>query len=139
MGSGGMGFLRMAARVAAPDGVPKKTAVIIMGNPAYVDGDPRAGAFYRQIRDELESAGYEVTMDPGEPYTSPEPADLWVGHSRGVDRLRFAPDGTETVGFGAPTGAINHPDDDPVAGKEPSDAHYELSPEMLQALRDVMA
>lgn len=69
-------------------------AVIIMGNPKYVD-DPRvrdlAEAFYQEIKRILEKRGYRVELDPGEPYTSPdESAALWVGHSRGIDRLRFA-------------------------------------------------
>ncbi len=79
----------------------RKKAVIIKGNPYYLEQGPdRAGyaSYYRDIENELRKAGYgEVVYDKGEPMTSPPPADLWVGHSRGAGRLRFAPKGTKTL------------------------------------------
>jgi GNAT superfamily N-acetyltransferase len=79
----------------------RKKAVIIKGNPYYLEQGPdTAGyaAYYKAIEDELRSAGYEdVVYDKGEPMTLPPPADLWVGHSRGASRLRFAPKGTKTL------------------------------------------
>jgi len=79
----------------------RKKAVIIKGNPYYLEQGPdTAGyaAYYRDIENELRKAGYEdVVYDKGEPMTSPPPADLWVGHSRGASRLRFAPKGTKTL------------------------------------------
>lgn len=89
----------------------KPTAVIIKGNPIYIKGNPHAASFYRELADFLRSEGYKVKLDAGEPFTSPPKADLWVGHSRGVDRLRFAPKGTITVALGTLDG-IMHPVDE---------------------------
>lgn len=79
----------------------RKKAVIIKGNPYYLEQGPDTegyAAYYRDIENELRKAGYEdVVYDKGEPMTSPPPADLWVGHSRGASRLRFAPKGTKTL------------------------------------------
>ena len=79
----------------------RKKAVIIKGNPYYLEQGPdTAGyaAYYKDIENELRSAGYDdVIYDRGEPMTLPPPADLWVGHSRGASRLRFAPKGTKTL------------------------------------------
>jgi RimJ/RimL family protein N-acetyltransferase len=79
----------------------RKKAVIIKGNPYYLEQGPdTAGysAYYKAIEDELRSAGYDdVVYDRGDPMTLPPPADLWVGHSRGASRLRFAPKGTKTL------------------------------------------
>lgn len=79
----------------------RKKAVIIKGNPYYLEQGPdTAGyaAYYKDIENELRSAGYDdVVYDRGDPMTSPPPADLWVGHSRGASRLRFAPKGTKTL------------------------------------------
>ena len=79
----------------------RKKAVIIKGNPYYLEQGPdTAGyaAYYKDIENELRSAGYDdVVYDRGEPMTLPPPADLWVGHSRGASRLRFAPKGTKTL------------------------------------------
>jgi len=114
----------------------QKTAVIIKGNPKYIKNNSKAAKFYEKLSNLLETLGYEVTFDPGESYTEPKLADIWVGHSRGVDRLRFAPKGIKTIGIGAQDfpGAINHPNDNPQKGKEPTQAHYELTDEMCEKL-----
>jgi GNAT superfamily N-acetyltransferase len=91
-----------------------KTAVIIKGNPdARVErGKELADAFYAELKATLESEGFHVSFDPGLPHTSPKKADVWLGHSRGVDRLRFAPKGTITIAVGSGIeDAINHPED----------------------------
>lgn len=75
-------------------------AVIIKGNPYYASREEKAGydRFYAEVRAILLRAGYDqVVFDDGAPYTVPPKADLWVGHSRGKDRLRFAPKGTRTL------------------------------------------
>ncbi len=97
----------------------KRTAVIIEGNREYMSGPGKTlmDPFYNQIHSYLEQKGYSVTRDPGLPYTSPPKADLWIGHSRGCDRLRFAPQGTKTIAFGTNgntlkgtnTIIVNHP------------------------------
>ena len=78
--------------------VNSRKAIIIKGNPAYIKDNSDADKFYRQIEYLLKELGYDVGFDAGEPNTVPdEDADLWVGHSRGADRLRFAPSKTQTV------------------------------------------
>jgi len=114
------------------------TAVVVKGNPRFIEGNAEATRFYDEIKKHLESVGYSVTFDAGEPYTQPVNADLWVGHSRGADRLRFAPNTTRTVVLGSPhPDAINHPDDSVNAhltNTPPSIAHFTLTPEMKNAL-----
>ena len=117
----------------------KPTAVLVTGNPKHITGNPHAKAFYDQVHQALEQQGYHVTRDPGAPFTQPKPADLWVGHSMGVDRLRFAPEGTRTIALGVPEG-IHHPEDNVLAvlaGKDttPNLHHFTLTPEMLAAFR----
>lgn len=115
-----------------------RTAVLITGNPKFIKNNSRADQFYNDIERHLQDHGYSVTRDPGDDYTEPAKADLWVGHSRGEGRLRFAPEGTRTVAIGvnAP-GAINHPDDvldGHRTGVAPPDAHYQLTDEMKTAM-----
>lgn len=110
------------------------TAVIIRGNPKFVTGNPAAEKFYAKLQKYMEQQGYAVSQDAGEPHTTPPPANVWLGHSRGVDRFRFAPEGTRTIGLGAPDG-INHPDDLAMKpGDVPTAAHYKLTPAMLKEL-----
>lgn len=113
---------------------PPRTAVIIRGNPKFVNGNPAADAFYAKLQKHLEQQGYTVSQDAGEPHTAPQAANLWLAHSRGVDRLPYAPKGTRGIALGAP-GGINHPDDTAMTpGDVPTAAHYKLTPEMLKAL-----
>lgn len=79
----------------------RKLAVIVKGNPKYLN-DPKvkkmADQFYSEIKKILEDKGYTVEMDPGKPHTLPdESATVWIGHSRGIDRLQFAPKGVKTI------------------------------------------
>jgi GNAT superfamily N-acetyltransferase len=114
----------------------KKSAVIVMGNPKYIEGDSRADKFYAGLAKFVESKGYDVSFDPGTPHTSPKKADLWIGHSRGIDRLQYAPKGTVTIAMGSPDikGSINHPLDRAAVGKTPTKHHYMLSSPMKQEL-----
>jgi hypothetical protein len=77
----------------------KPLAVIIKGNPKYLNKHKKwANAFYNEVKDILISQGYRVQFDPGKPYTVPTTkADIWIGHSRGCDRLRFAPKDISTL------------------------------------------
>lgn len=78
--------------------VNSRKAIIIKGNPTYIKDNADADKFYSQIEALLKELGYDVGFDAGEPHTVPdEDADLWIGHSRGADRLRFAPSKTRTV------------------------------------------
>lgn len=120
------------------------TVVIIQGNPKYIRGNPTAKAFYESIRKYLESAGCEVSFDPGEPYTLPKTADIWIGHSRGTDRLRFAPKTVTVLAFGSSIdGAINHPEDNAVKktwkGEAPNAYHFTFTDEMRSAIDKVIA
>ena len=93
----------------------KKTAVIIKGNPDHItksNASHLENSFYTELKKIVESEGYSVSFDPGLPYTQPKDADVWLGFSRGADRLRFAPSGTLTIPVGSHTPkAINHPVD----------------------------
>ena len=80
-----------------------------------------------ELKDFLTSLGYEISFDVGEPYTQPEEADVWVGHSRGSDRLRFASENTKTIALGI-EGGINHPKDTSLLpGQIPDEFHYILN------------
>ena len=121
----------------------KPTAVIVKGNPKFIDGNTLADNFYDEIKTFLENQGYTVSYDPGEPYTSPKEANLWIGHSRGIDRLRFAPEGTYCLRFGSShPESINHPEDNSIGITYPSDVvpnqfHYVFTEEMKQTILDV--
>ena len=120
-----------------------KTAVIILGNPKYIKGNDDAINFYKGLKGYLEDLGYSVTFDKGEPHTEPPKADLWVGHSRGADRLRFAPEGVKVLGIGANTAkslgytVINHPNDSAVLGGPPNQYHFTLTGEMKDWLSEI--
>ena len=118
-----------------------KTAVIIKGNPKYINNNKKADSFYDLLKKELEESGYKVSFDSGKAYTSPKKADIWVGHSRGVDRLEFAPKGVKTIAIGADDfkGALNHPKDKLEIGKKPADEHYEMTKEMMSKFRKLIS
>jgi len=92
----------------------QKTAVIIKGNSKHIDKNTAhlSRPFYAKLKGILESEGYKVSFDPGLSFTKPKDADVWVGFSRGVGRLRFAPEGTIAIAIGSSIpNAINHPAD----------------------------
>lgn len=106
-----------------------KRAIIIKGNSKFID-NRHADIFYEDLKSFFEKLGYKASFDSGEPHTTPPKADLWVGHSRGNERLRFAPEGTCTISIGA-AGGINHPKDNAIAkGQEPDQFHFILTKEM---------
>ena len=117
-----------------------KSAVIIMGNPKFVKGNDLANKFYIQIMlflvEELAVPLSGVSFDEGEPFTEPIKADLWIGHSRGVDRLRFADKDTVTVALGSHDG-VNHPKDKSLnKGDVPNKWHYVFTDEMKKAIKE---
>ncbi|OIO30826.1 hypothetical protein AUJ77_01605 [Candidatus Nomurabacteria bacterium CG1_02_43_90] len=120
--------------------IKKLTAIIIKGNPKFIDHNIKADKFYKSIKNFLEALGYEAKFNNGEPYTSPEKADLWIGHSRGYLRLRFALKGTHILAFGSSSkNAINHPKDNSVKIAYPSDVlpnefHYVFTKKMREAI-----
>lgn len=123
------------ARGEAKTAEDKKRAILITGNPKYIEGNPQAAKFYSKVEKVLSQAGYDVVRNAGEPYTQPDEADLWVGHSRGADRLRFAGPGTKTVALGVSDG-LAHPKDSAAQGGAPNKYHYKLTSSMVEALRD---
>ena len=109
--------------------IANKTAVIITGNPKYINNNT-AKRFYAELKSFIESNGYKVEFDPGKEHTEPKKADLWIGHSRGADRLRFAPKDTKVIAIGC-KGGINHPNDKAFEkGQIPDDNHFTLTNEM---------
>lgn len=127
------------------------TIVIIKGNPRYITNNVRADRFYEDLRSFFTTLDCQVLFDAGEPYTLPLQADMWVGHSRGADRLRFAPKGTTAVGIGVPLTdtppnfpIINHSKDEMCTrvykkGDVYDDTyHYTLTNEMKEKLSEII-
>lgn len=133
--------LRRATLVKVANQETRPHAVIIHGNPRWVNGKDKvqADAFYTEIA-QLLAKKYDVSHDAGRPYTTPRAAALWVGHSRGADRLRFAEKGTKTIAVGSLVhGSVNHPQDIPTVGSRPAAAHYQLTPDMRRRILHVIA
>ena len=111
-----------------------KKAIIIKGNPKFIKNNSEADNFYEQIKKFLEELSYDVSFDDGEDYTTPLEADLWLGHSRGSSRLRFASKETQTIAIGIQDG-INHPKDKSLSkGQIPDKYHYILTEEMKEKI-----
>lgn len=74
-------------------------AYIIKGNPDVMgDQLPAYDRFYNRIAKTLKAQGLSTEFDAGLPHTTPpDDAKLWIGHSRGADRLRFAPPNVKTL------------------------------------------
>ena len=130
-------------RVSQEDDASPVRVVVIQGNPKYIRGNPKAKEFYLDIKAYIEKQGGIVSFDPGEPMTIPKvKADIWIGHSRGCDRLRFAPDGVKTIALGSSDkNAINDPEDNAITftGKpdpnwKPNDHHFTLTDAMKKAI-----
>jgi hypothetical protein len=112
----------------------KPLAIVIMGNPRYID-DPKlrvkATALYCKIKMFLQNR-YEVRFDAGKPFTLPDThAQLWVAHSRGIDRLQYAPKGIKTIALQTQDHDQQYETDDQ-RGRDP--LHYELSEQDVKAL-----
>ena len=113
----------------------RRLAIIIKGNPKYLRNHkvkPMAIKFYAEIEKILEDKGYVVEFDAGLPYTLPKVfAAVWVAHSRGIDRLEYAPNGVKTI-------ALETKDHDKefqtLDERGLSPLHYQLSDKDKQAL-----
>jgi len=110
--------------------VTKPLAVIIKGNPKYLDKKeikPIADEFYKTVKNLLEEQGFHVTFDSGEDFTKPDiAAKVWVAHSRGIGRLQYAPDHIKTVAL------------DTKNGKDGTDPkHYQLSSKDIKNLNSL--
>jgi hypothetical protein len=113
----------------------KPTAIIVKGNPKYLKNEkvkPLAQALYSEIQRILEAKGYTVEYDEGKEYTQPrDGAQVWIGHSRGVDRLRFAAKGVKVIALQTLDHAKTYKSNDE-QGLDPD--HYKLSPADRKAL-----
>ena len=113
----------------------KPLAVIVKGNPKYISDpkiEPMANKFYAEVAQLLENKGYRVAFDPGLEYTSPDTsAQVWIGHSRGIDRLRFAPEHIKTIELLTQDHTMKFVNNDE-RGSAPE--HYQLSKEDRAAI-----
>lgn len=71
---------------------------IIKGNPEV---DKANAGHYEKLYDDIAKIvgenGFTSEFDQGLDKTVPPGGKLWIGHSRGGDRLRFAPDNISTL------------------------------------------
>ena len=105
-------------------------ATVIRGNPDLIDGNVKADEFYSALEAVLRDRGVDVTSDAGAPHTVPEDgSDMWLGHSRGGDRLEYAPEGVRTLHVDP----LQSPDALDADGN-PTDSHYEVTPELIAAV-----
>lgn len=122
------------------------SAVIIMGNPKYLN-TPIAKKYYADIETYLKQLGVnEIVYDAGEPMTCPpKGADLYIAHSRGCDRERCMSDPKiPFVKLGDPDGVI-HPADlkwhkevikfMPGGNHTPPEEHFLFYKEQREAVR----
>lgn len=99
-------------------------AYVIKGNPKAMEADPAAyDAFYNAVKKYMEDQGVSTDFDAGEPHTQPPGGRYWIGHSRGADRLRFAPEGVRTLRL-----------DDYEAAPHPDPGHYTFNDEQRAAI-----
>jgi hypothetical protein len=122
-------------------GTVRKKAVIVTGTPRFIRGNPEARRFYLELAAFLRCLDYLPAFDRGEDFTLPDgAASLWIGHSRGAGRLRFASAHIRVLSLDfLEPGAINHPEDDVftpfhITGGSPPQAHYVLTDEMREAI-----
>jgi superfamily II DNA or RNA helicase len=89
---------RKNANAGAPGIKDIADVYIIQGNPDVIaQNKDKYDDFYRQIENYVQTQGLTSAIDPGLPETTPPGGKLWIGHSRGADRLRFAPKGIKTL------------------------------------------
>ena len=121
-----------------------KLVIVLKGNPCYVDNEPLATNFYNNIRYYLMFLGCDPIVLPGTPGTRPDrthpEARLWIGHSMGTERLRFAGRGVMKLMLGVPEG-MHHPKDDACIIKHcpkgwvPNEYHYALTEGMKAEIK----
>lgn len=128
-------------KVASENATPVADAYIIKGNPKIVTNDPRYDAFYSLIKQRLEGKGLSVGFDPGEEYTVPPGGKYWLGHSRGLSRLRHAPAGVATLRLddyedpAMQQATRNRPD----GWSNPGPEHYTFNDRMGQAIDNLIS
>jgi 8-oxo-dGTP pyrophosphatase MutT (NUDIX family) len=111
-----------------------RKAVVITGNPDFISGNPAARKFYSELAELLKQRKYEVEFDAGKDHTTPDGGDVWIGHSRGADRLQYAPEGVETIALGAPGGLNHGRDKAALQNAIPGKSHFQLTRKMRAEL-----
>jgi uncharacterized membrane protein (UPF0127 family) len=77
-------------------------ANIIKGNEKHVKNNPNADKFYNEITAYLKSKGYKVSVYAAEITDVLPKADLWIGHSKGLNKLNAcAEKNTKLLAVGA--------------------------------------
>ena len=82
-----------------------KKAVIVKGNPYYVEGIQKdlADKFYSELEELLKKSGYKEVIFEDPDSSEIEEADLWIGHSKGEGKLKRiekngeVPEGTRLI------------------------------------------
>jgi hypothetical protein len=116
-----------------------KTAIIILGNNDIINSTKWkniSNKFYNDLKKYLEDRNFKVEFDEGKEFTKPKQADLWIAHSRGVDRLRFASKETATISIGShKLNSINNSKDTALTkGDKLTQYHFILSDEMKREI-----
>jgi hypothetical protein len=119
-----------------------KTAVVIKGNPFYIDDDVNAFMFYSSLGDYLGKIGYDVVrfFDAGTAVGFLPEADIYIGHSMGTESLSGLSKKDRKIKLGIKDG-LYHPDDNcigkvgrPKKDFRPNKFHYILTDEMKEAI-----
>jgi len=136
--------MRLIEFLKENDNIDKPLAIIIKGNLeriASANMGKTADAFYNKIKKLLEKQGYRVEFDLGLPHTVPDQsAEVWIGHSRGADRLQFAkgPKTIELTTKDAFEKLLKNHDFDTAANLNTKDPrHYMLSDQDLIAINSI--
>ena len=89
----------------------------------------------------------DIVIDPGLPLTIPDKtAHIWIGHSRGTDRFKWADKKTQLLGLGTEKSStykvVNHPHDNTI-GKNiestiPNSDHYMFTDKMQESIVDMI-
>lgn len=79
----------------------KPKVIIITANPKYINHHSlksHAKWFYDDLTEFIAKRGYDVSLDPGSPLTTPDSsAYAWVGHGRGRDKLKLVTTGIKKL------------------------------------------
>lgn len=130
------------------------TASILPRSLEEIEGHGSSADFYRGVRNHLEGLGYSVSFDTRPEGSSPESADLIVGHSTAVPRLLDAPPGATTLAIGMKVpesklgpgegkidSALVHSKDTPPrmgqSSFSPTEEHYVLTESMKKEMKRI--
>jgi hypothetical protein len=119
----------------------ERSAVIVHGNSKYEHKAIKHNT-YDEIEKALKQAGInKVYHDPGKEFTEPRKADVWVGFSKGGDRLRFGDKSVLKISINdtASEHSVVNPDDKLTCdiGKpncNPAKSHFIITDEMKNKL-----